>query len=259
MILVSMLFKSKLTSAKVESHILRRLAILYLIALAFFGWGAAAARYGVFPWSLISPTEKQIVAFVKGHDEEDTTLLKKILNDVGITPSRQMMEFIPSDERSYRRVKIDGLKVRRNAPVVFSGKKQARGYRFIFGTFDFIDHLHGAVLFDQDNNVIHRWIVNDHDRQRLIDAENVKNQTFRRELKPSFEAFPHGVEIFNDGSIIFNDGDSGDAVQKISVCGESVWTTLGGFHHVVQRDENDNSIWVGGAWTRLEQSQPRKW
>ncbi|MDH3588067.1 MAG: arylsulfotransferase family protein [Gammaproteobacteria bacterium] len=196
-------------------------------------------QFQVFPYALIKSAHSDLTAFVKGHAAEETTVLGKFLNDINLKPERQLVDFEPQHDRAYHNVQIDGLRARRALPLVHSvtGKYES-GYRFIFGTFDFREHLHGAVLIDDTDTVVHRWILRDDDRERTLAEAQRKTYT------PQVLKFPHGIELFSDGSIIFNDGDPGNAIQRMSYCGETMWTTLGSFHHIVKRDNSNASVWA---------------
>jgi hypothetical protein len=219
----------------------------------FFIWGITTVRYHVFPWDYLSPIDKEISNFVAGDASEQTGLGEKISNDLSFRPSRQLFDYQWDTDRAYSILDVPGLKSRRDLPRVFvdQGHLQLPGFRFIFGTFDFDNHLHGAILLDPGNQVINTWVVDEEAIQNALELQTQGDGIVRQHKAPS-RRLPQGVEIFPDGSIIFNDGDRGNGIHRMDSCGRYIWTTPGIFHHSITLDRDSGTIWTFGAQDMME-------
>jgi len=252
--------------------VVRWTAIVYLVAMTFFVWGLATVRYQIFPWAYVYPLEQELSAFVRGHEAENTTLTGKIQSDIGMKPKRQIGTFKKSPTRQYRELKVPDTKSRRAPALVYAQPaRQMPGYRFITGTFDFKNFLHGSILLNEKNEIVHYWAADDSALLQKIKAANQEAKAAAngleyvvRTAQSALNKNPHGSEILRDGSVVYNDSDPGDAIQRISWCGKPVWTTLGIFHHVVQIDEDQNTLWSldqkggRGALAQLDLSTGRR-
>ena len=111
-------------------------------------------------------------------------------------------------------------------PHLYTTDGQARGYRFIYAAFDWDDAMHGAILLDENNNVVHRWIV---DQQAM--GEFFKQLTEQdgqpRTLNPPNRRLPQGFEILPDGSLILAEGRQGNGLHRIDFCSEFQWSLTG--------------------------------
>ncbi len=226
---------------------MRRLIIVsYVVATLFFAWGYAMTRFQVFPWSWVAPIEQEILAFVKGADGEENKVTDKIVNDLNIRPSRQLYDYQASSDRSYSLVEIEGLRSRRQSPQLFSTHKQLEGYRFIYGTFDYSDTLHAGILLDENNQLIHRWTIDQKALKEIITQKN-KQDGGDRKLKPANLRLPQGLEVLNDGTLILNEGYRGNGMHNVDFCGNIRWSALGPYHHVTALNEDDQTLWTFGS------------
>jgi outer membrane protein assembly factor BamB len=221
------------------------LIVSYLVAVIFFGWGYAMVRFQVFPWTYIQPIEQDVLAFVKGADGETTKVTEKIANDLNIRPSRQLYDYQANPNREYSDVEIEGLNSRRALPQVFTTDNQAKGYRFIYGTFDYTDSLHAGILLDQNNKVIHRWIIDQEELQDIVSRKNSEDGG-NRKLKSANRRLPQGLEVLRDGSLILNEGYRGNGMHNVDFCGKFNWSAYGAYHHIVALNEDDNTLWAYG-------------
>ena len=111
-----------------------------------------------------------------------------------------------------------------NTKILFekSGDGAYRGGYIVQGTFEFGDDSgHMALLLDNDGTIVNRWEL----------TENVEGPP---EPRPFSNKFPHGLELFDDGSIIYA-FDVGVSLSKKSYCGKTYWTRHDLYHHSVQK------------------------
>ena len=222
-------------------------------ALLFFAWGVATAQFKWFPWSLIAPIEQEIREFVQGDASEQTGITEKLANDLSIRPSRQLFDYQPNPSRDYVEFPIPRLKDRRDAPRLFVNDNGGylKGYRFIFGSFDFDTHLHGAILLNPDNELVNYWVVDEDHIKKTIQAERADNPDVAK-YKPAARRLPQGVIVMRDGSIVFNDGDRGNGMHRMDRCGKTMWTSTGHYHHSITLDQDDQTLWTFGPQDMMQ-------
>lgn len=216
----------------------------FLLLISFFGWGFIAGEYKIFPYPQINHVRKEIIAFYRGGRANKKTIAKKLINDIGFRPERLLVPLTTHRVRRYNSLEIPGLKKRRLKPLIYMGEKGAMppGYLFIWGAFDFLEHVHGGILLDHNGNFIHKWIPDEHAFANEVRAYNEVMSKNIRYIPPEGR-FPHGVVIFPDGSLIFNDGDPGNGMEKIDFCSNVLWVKLGKYNHTITKQPNDSSIW----------------
>ncbi|MEM1411548.1 MAG: arylsulfotransferase family protein [Pseudomonadota bacterium] len=207
---------------------LRGLAIVWLVFLGAYGLGYMTHRAELWPFASLEATSE----FIFGDGVEQTTLSERVLNDFGVRPSRHIVETQRVYEIPENYGTLDGLPLaeRRSPPLMFLSPEAPGGFRLIYGTFDFEDGLHGALLLDADGKVQQRWVV------RQDDAEWAE--------RPDTNVYPHGIEILRDGSIIVA-WDGGTSISRYGYCGDLQWRTKGHFHHSVTLDGED-AVWAWG-------------
>jgi hypothetical protein len=192
----------------------------------------------------------QVKQFITGHVSQNLSLKEKIENDLNLKPSRHIKvaikyvdRWLPYNEgfESEKHKKLNGLKLnpRRENPRIFLSNKASEGYRVVYGTFDFDECLHGAILINPEGRVIHFW----HISQEGVDWEH-ENDT---------NIFPHGFEIAQDGSIV-TAYDSGSSLTKYDYCGNILWRLKGGFHHSIAFEGSD-AIWTWGDLNKKQFGQ----
>ncbi|HOP48063.1 MAG TPA: arylsulfotransferase family protein [Desulfobacteraceae bacterium] len=226
---------------------MRPISCFFLVAVIFFSWGFFAGEYETFPGSTVKQIRDEFVAFVKGGEVNKKSIVEKLANDMGIRPERLLVR--PEEKRKgeYQNLEIGGLKKRRSLPQIYMDKGKAfpSGYLIVWGAFDFETHLHGAILIDENGTVIHKWVP---DEEAFVSEVKEYNKKLPKgkevEYKPPQGRFPHGLVIYQDGSLIFNDGDPGNGMQKIDFCSNVLWIKLGKFNHVISKQESESSIWA---------------
>ncbi len=206
----------------------RNIAVLWLVFLGAFAFGAITVVLETWPYGLF----RSSIEFLEGDDGEATTLKEKIENDFGIKPARHIVDSARqvSVPDHYRVLEGLDLKGRRLDPLVHFTEEAPRGYRLVYGTFDFEDGLHGAVLLDPDGQLANRWVVS---QEGTAWAERQDDNVY-----------PHGVEILPDGSLIAA-FDGGSSAVRYGYCGEEIWRTQGTFHHSLSLGD-DGTVWAWG-------------
>lgn len=209
-------------------NLVQRAAVLYLFAMLFVGWGVAIGKYEIFPYAVL----KSVQDFVVGDPTEDTDVFSKLRNDFDIAPERQLHRVVPSPNRNFVELPIEGLRERRDLPRIFLSDVQRPGYRVIFGAFDFKEHFWGAILLDEEGAIVHSW--------RLTTEDQPSNET------PDVLKNLYGVSILPDASIIFTMQEKSGGIVKVDVCSQPVWALEGQYHHTISLTD-ENSFWTFGG------------
>ena len=179
-----------------------------------------------------------------------TTLVQKVVNDRGGKPHRLLTREYPLSRAkknlknaqkhqplfmalplSPQKTTPSLFKKRRTEiPYLFLNPHQAsRGWRVIFGSFDFKKHLHGALLLDDQGHLVHTWEIHEDDLDWEIST-------------PPSRKFPHGFVLFKDGSLAFV-FDGGRSIQRFDWCSQRIWATQSRTDHSLEKDAQ------GGLWT----------
>jgi hypothetical protein len=210
--------------------IVRVVSLCWLALLS--GFIAGVFVYGVQIWPY--PIIADITEFIKGHDEEQTSVSEKVKNDLDIEPSRHLIIYSKKDEfvenQDAREIKGLPIKSRRKNPRMFLSEKAPKGYRAIYGPLDLMGSRHGAMLINPEGNVVNVWQTS---------QEDVAWQH-----RPDTNVYPHGFEIAPDGSIV-TAYDGGSSLTKYDYCGNKAWIIMGGFHHSIEFDGN-GALWTWG-------------
>lgn len=211
-----------------KPEFLRVAALVWLALVVVYALGAVSATKQYWPYSQIHAAWR----FVVGHPEERTTLWQKIVNDTGALPLRHVVPPAPKAYPDSAYNALDGLRLNaeRVPPLVYLGKGALRGYRVIFGAFNFQQSLYGAILLDPDGKVQNTWQITQND---LPWAH-----------QPDHLIFPHGFEVTRDGSIIVA-YEKGTSLTKYDYCGRKQWQLEGGFHHSIDLFDEE-TFWVWG-------------
>lgn len=209
-------------------RLLRLLAIFWLVIVFAFSLGIYTYSSKKWPYPVI----KSLEAFIAGNSEEKTGIVQKIQNDLDITPNRHLVKSQKEISIPDNYSKVNGLPLnsRREEPKIFISENAPKGYRLIYGCFDFKDSVHGVILFGPNGNVENIWRVSQED----VDWNH----------RSDLNVFPHGIVVFSDGSIV-TAFDSGTSLTKYDYCGNIVWRIKGGFHHSIASDSN-SAIWTWG-------------
>lgn len=210
-------------------HPVRVIALAWLVSIAAWFYGVWSVRDELWPYSLLQDVE----AFLAGDAEESTTLTEKIENDVGLVPARHLVTpapAMPYPREQYRDLDELPLADDREPPFFYLSPDAPRGYRVIYGVFDFRDRLHGAILLGPDGDLVRVWQTTQEADWSHLPDENV---------------YPHGFDITRQGEIL-TAYDHGTSLTKYGYCGNEVWRLKGGFHHSIELMDGDGTFWTWG-------------
>ena len=221
---------------------IRFAALWWIVFLVAFCCGLYVYRAKVWPYSLIN----EIELFIAGHNMEQATLGEKILNDLNLKPSRHLVDSDTKTSVTGEHRELTGLPLnpRRKNPEIFLSDNAPKGFRVIYGVFDFRDTRCGAILLDSKGNVAHVWQISQED--------------VAWEHRSDTNVYPHGFGISSDGSIV-TAYDDGSSLTKYDYCGNIVWRLKGSFHHSIAF-EDENIFWVWGpgpAMSRIDYASGR--
>lgn len=213
--------------------------VTVLVAIISF----RAGRYESFPYSLISGHIKAIEAFIEEKNERDLSIVDKLSNDLNITPHRYIITSkTPLKNRLYHEIELTGKNPRRDNPEVFiSNSKTQKGYYILSGTFDFENHIHGAILIDSHGKLLHTWQYSyDH-------LKNAGATTTSYKPRSELNQLPHGFLPLEDGSVIVAT-DFAQAAQRFDWCSNIVWTLKGDYHHAIGPSLDKPVAWFINNW-----------
>jgi hypothetical protein len=220
---------------------IRKLVLVYLIVVLSFAWGYAAVQYQLFPAKLLLSAEK----FAKLALFKNSDPVPPKSNGTGASDELDLLltNYNSRDGREYQDIEIPGLKNRVRGPQMYSGRSgNNKGYRFLYGTFDFDTELHGALLMDDSNQVIHKWALSE-SSLKLLSGDGQGGESVSNTPGRAASRWPHGVAVFSNGSIIVTDHNRGHGIFRLNLCSELEWMNSGRFNDVIE------SHLDGGVWT----------
>ena len=215
-------------------RIVRTILAFYLILVAGFSLGVVVMHSKIWPYEPIF----NVYHFVQGHIEEETSLVDKIANDLGIKPSRHFGNSPISGLADAVSLNGKQLKSRRRQPVFYRHQSFMEEFLVMSGIFDFEKALNGALLLDiQTGTIAHQWLFDD-----KVFFNNAKQYDH------------HLFTVLPDGSVIFSKEEGDGALYRYSSCGELLWKIPGSFHHSITK-RKDNLYWVLGSPQIVNQSK----
>lgn len=213
---------------------IQKFAAFYVaLALAII-YGYSVGRFQLFPYSAVEPLVQDFQQFSQGDTmEKESTILDKLKNDFGLSPER--LTYLYPEHAAKNAIKSghSTLDHRDEEPLIFVQADHRKGYRTIVGALDLADSFWGALLINQDGEIIHSW---------SLSTEHINDDGFADQQKALY-----GVHVFPDGSIIFSMQEIGGGIVKVDPCSNLLWTLKGNFHHAISPDDN------GYFWTFIGQ------
>lgn len=182
--------------------------VAFAVSIAALGtlYGTVASWWGWFPAPQIGLAHRTIM-----------DLKNNWRNDFALEPTRHLVA--PGDSDS-------AADPDRGFAVKDAGMV-APGYTLVAGLNTERDaSFHVARLFDEEGEEVHSWPI----RYELFDEEK----------KPQ-NVMLHGLEVFADGSLAVT-FDAGQAVARVDSCGQPIWSTIGRYHHTLNRDGRGNLV-----------------
>ena len=209
-----------------------KIALIYVLCLASIVWGYMIGQHQVFPYSIINELQE----YTEGHElGTDTSTLQKVINDIGIRPTRYMRTYpdFSSEWGPGETIEVESLKNRRHQPIVYVDDEHREGYRAVFGALDYKQSFWGGVLLDENGQAIHNWYLNtDH----LATAEH------KAELRNLY-----GLHLLSDGSIIFTQQEDGGGIVRVDACSNEMWSLEGEYHHTISATSDEKTFWTYGG------------
>ena len=226
--------------------LIKTIAFCWLVFLGSFFLGIYVWQSKVWPYNLLM----EVKHFMEGDPAEDLSLREKIENDLNFKPSRHIRvakrgDYIwfrfkeGFDSEKHKELKGLMLNPRRKNPKIFLSKNAPKGYRVIYGVFDFDNGLHGAIMLDPEGRITNVW---------QISQEGLKGKG-----RLDTNIFPHGFLIAPNGSIVVA-FDQGNSITKYDYCGNALWRLEGMFHHSIAFD-GDDAIWTWRGWENAKLSK----
>ena len=204
---------------KVKKGLVPLLALLYLIAIVFFAWGALSVKYEVFPWKHLMAIYEEVNAYLRFEDGPEKTTKEKV---------------VFHHQESKSKFDFGGLKVR-------DKEFQDDGYLLISG----FNKKHNQVVVElfslAEDRVIHTWVP---------PVSEILEQT------PQFNKGSNTLKTYKvmhplllkDGGLVFTSGLG--PMVRIDSCGKITWVLAHRFHHSIEQDHQGNivvcSIIAGG-------------
>lgn len=197
-----------------RGKMVQRLALLYIVAVAFAVWGFAVGRYEAFPFRIIKPLVEEydeIRAFLKGNPEEKITRLWE---------------------------KIKYHRQEKRSTFAYSGFQRR--------DTDFVDT--GFLLISRFSNEHDQVIV---ELVRLRDFEKLYtwipplDEILKRGMQGKKENSKGGYRVqhpllLKDGSLVFHSGEG--SLVKIDRDSGIVWAINEHFHHSVEMSHDGNLV-----------------
>lgn len=186
-------------------------ALCYLIALLFFIWGVAAARFEIFPWKQISGVYNELHEFFTYTEAVDRSVKEELL--------LAKLECTPRYDFAGFRLRDPGF--------VDTGYLLISRYSR--------DHKQTIVeLFSlAEGKVLHTWTP---------DLKNLFAHTPKHTMSPNnMEEYRiYHPLLLEDGSLVFSSHKG--PLARFDSCGQLIWTIDRTFHHSKELDSDGNII-----------------
>ena len=200
--------------------LVQKIAVAYLLFCAILTLGILIGHYKWFPFGLA----EEVIDFVEYSLGEETSIVQKLENDLGGRPHRFIYNRKSLDTTGMEEMSVPALKERRAPPRLFLSEDAPKGFRALFGAFDFEETLWGALLIDDIGKVVNTW--------------QLSTDSLPMSSEPDVRKNMYGADIFPDGSVIFLMQEAGGGIVRVDYCGDVIWTIDGKFHHTVTPTED---------------------
>lgn len=195
---------------KVEIWLVILIGLVCLPASVF--WGARIVTTQTFPYTIV----QDLIAFVKGDSEEDTSLAAKIKSEFGGTD-----RFVVESEDQVNEKPTDiPFSTKFKAETYEFNTSLSEGYYLIYGIFNLEGKAQPtAVLLDTQGQIIKEWIFPFTNNSRAIKR---------------FQYTPNGILVSASSLVL----------RAKSWCGNDLWQSPGvGFHHDIDYGNGEFTLW----------------
>ena len=194
-----------------KKEIIRRSAILYLVALTFFLWGMVTAHLKIFPWNQVYGTTTELYEYVTFKDGPKKSLKSKIVLDHQERPTKY---------------DFSGFKLR--DPGFHDS-----GYLLI-SRYSKIDRQVIVELFSvADGRVLHTWVP-------PLTEIFKRSPNFNGGVNTRISYRAQHPLLLKDGGLVFTSGEG--PMVRINACGDVVWLINRHFHHSIELDHLGNIV-----------------
>jgi len=196
---------------KSKKGLIPLLALLYIVALSCFIWGAMAGKNNLFPWKQMTAVYEELHAYLSFDDGPEKSTKEKVMFH---------------HQESRLKYDFGGLKVR-------DKEFHDDGYLLISG----FNKKHNQVIVElfsiAENRVIHTWVPPVSEILERTPNFNKGSNTLKtyRALHPL---------LLEDGGLVFSSGVG--PMVRINACGDIVWVLEHRFHHSIEMDHSGNIV-----------------
>ena len=187
-------------------------ALLYLLALCFFGWGLAAGNLKIFPWKYLASIYEEVHAYFTFQEG----------------PAKSVEDKIVLDHQEKRtKFETSGFKPR-------DPSFQDDGYLLISR----YSKEHGQVIVElfsiANEEVLHTWVPS---QPEIFEKSQDLSVNLTKDLDTFIVEHPLMLE---DGGLVFNTQQG--PMVRIDACGNIVWVISRQFHHSIEIDSRGDIV-----------------
>lgn len=189
--------------------LVRIVGAAYLLALCFFGWGFAAAKYQIFPIKFIEPGLAELTAYFA---ESNRGSVKDI---VQLDHQERRNQF------DFSGLKVSDTEFRDDGFLLISRYSKEHGQTVV-------------QLFDiSANRVVHTWVpdLNAIFKMTPDNQGEVNTRLAYRSQHPL---------LLRNGDLLIGSGEG--PLVKINSCGKPIWAIDRHFHHSIELDAEGNIV-----------------
>ena len=191
-------------------------SIIYLIIIFFFGSIGISFIFGVKTGLLRQDPLFSNIIEVYNFIQNFKLEIKKIIN-------KKKIQVVSNDQENTN--KDNNFELKNNLEIL-NGSVPAK---FIISTSLSVwdeDEVTHKLVFISEKEIIHEIILDE------IETVSKNDNIYK---------WPHGL-IIDDEHFIYYNFDGGNSITKKDICGKTIWTLEGNFHHLMSL--NDEYIWA---------------